>query len=130
MPLTAEAVHNIFMDCLYTDEELQGLPKGVIPESTIQVKGIIHNVGFHGKRLESHREEILELIGELPEDLDKGLSFLALCVDKNNHQWGEHLSMEQLVQLGIGIGKLRYCLPQALWGLLPGHMPYIELVTE
>ena len=121
--LTANKVNALFMACLFKPEE--------DTTNHIPVKGIVNNVGFHPERLEARREEIEVLLAELPNEFMKtgggGMSFLNACMDKQGHQWGEHPSMEQLFQLGMGIGKVTCLLPRDAWAVLPGGMPYYSV---
>jgi len=58
-----------------------------------------------------------------------GWSFLNACDDKHGNQWTDlHLRMEQLFQLGIGIGKVKCLMPRAMWSALPGGMPYYAVI--
>jgi hypothetical protein len=41
-----------------------------------------------------------------------------------------HQRVEQLVQLGIAVGKIRYLLPRDMWDALPGGMPYFVVVDR
>lgn len=120
LELTAKNVDAVFRDCLFGDEEDR--------TNHIIVEGIVNDFGLHPKRLESHRDEIIELLSQLPDGFRKesggGWSFLNACVTKNGSQWGEHIHVEQLVTLGIGIGKVEYCLPRDMWKALPGGVPY------
>jgi hypothetical protein len=125
MELTAENVEKIFMDCLFDDKEVvEGWPK----EELTPGSGVMTNCGFNKKRLEAHRQEISELLDQLPEGFKQGWSFLNMCVDKNGVQWGEHPNMDQLVCLGTAIGKLKLLAPREMWGMLPGGMPYYQLM--
>jgi len=104
--LTAKRVNDIFMDCLFTDEETKEGP----PKDYVKGEGIMNMFGFHPGRLESHREEIIELLKELPEQFRKdaggGWSFLNACDDRHGNQWtGLHRDMELLFALGSAIEK-------------------------
>jgi len=81
--LTSEKVEAIFMDCLFRD--------GEDTSNHIAVEGVVHNVGFHPERLESHRAEIEAMLDELPEMFHEksggGWSFLNACNDKHDNQW-------------------------------------------
>jgi hypothetical protein len=55
------------------------------------------------------------------------MSFLNACVDKHGNHWGEHPSVEQLLVLGVAIGKIEYCLPREYWRALPGGVPYFMI---
>lgn len=127
--LTSERVEKIFMDCLFKNEEvIDGKP---IFEP-VKAEGIMTNIGFHPERLQSHKEEIIEMLNELPENFHVktggGWSFLFACNDKHGELWtGLHERMEQLFQLGIGIGKVSYLMPRHMWEVLPGKMPYFVI---
>lgn len=80
----------------------------------------------------SHKKEIRDLLEQLPDEFktcekDVGISFLQMCYDVDNIQWGEHQNMEQLMALGIGVGLVTMCLPRELWKHLPAEMPYISV---
>lgn len=117
-----ETVQTIFIDCLFSN--------GEDTSNYVSAEGITVDVGFHPERLNGHKPEIEALLDELPSDfressLGGGMSFLAACEDRHGNQWtGDHQRMEQLFQLGIGIGKVKSLLPRSLWKLLPGGMPY------
>ena len=122
--LTAEQVNAIFMDSLFRE--------GEDTSNHIKAEGIINSVGFHPERLQYHKIEIEAMLDELPENFKKsgggGWSFLNACNDKHGNQWtGLHQHMEQLFQLGIGIGKVKYLTPRDMWSVLPGGMPYIVI---
>lgn len=122
--LTPEKVESIFLDCLFKEEE--------DTSNHIKAEGIVHTVGFHPGRLESHKEEVEELLEELPDEFKKsgggGWSFLNACNDRHGNQWtGLHRTMEQLVLLGIAIGKVKFQLPRETWKALPGGMPYLVI---
>lgn len=125
--LNAERVNAVFCDCVFQD--------GEDTKVHIQAEGITGKVGFHPRRLESHRAEIETMLDELPENFRQsgggGWTFLNACNDRHGNQWtGLHLRMEQLFQLGIGIGKVQSCLPRELWSALPGGMPYYIIMDE
>ena len=127
--LTAEKVEEIFMDCLFRKEEIN---KGIPIKEPIKVEGLVNTFGFHPDRVKKHKEEIKSLLRELPDQFFKngggGWSFLNLCNTKDGEQWtGLHQRMEQLVCLGIAIGKVRYNLPRENWNILPGGVPYVSI---
>lgn len=122
--LDPQRVTNIFLDCLFKD--------GEETKDHVVAEGIVQTVGFHPGRLEDHRSEIEALLGELPDEFKAsnggGWSFLNACMDRHGNQWtGLHQVMEQLVQLGIAIGKVEYQLPREAWSALPGGMPYFVI---
>lgn len=120
--LSADNVENIFIDCLYND--------GEDTSDHILAEGVMLNAGFKPEKIEEHRQEIHNMLADLPDQFKEstgggGWSFLQACVDKNNRQWtGMHQTMDQLVLLGLAIGEVEYCLPRELWPALPGGMPY------
>mgnify|MGYP001566155891 FL=1 len=124
--LNPERVDAIFMDCLFRE--------GEDTSKYVKAEGIVRNVGFHPERLENHKAEIVALLDELPEQFKEssggGWSFLNACMDKHGNQWtGLHRTMEQLFQLGIGIGKVKGLMPREMWGALPGGMPYYVITA-
>jgi hypothetical protein len=124
MKLSAENVHKIFQDCLFKKEENH--------EDNIRVEGITCNFGFHPGRLKSNKDKISELVYQLPKEFRKsseagGHSFLNACVDGDGQQWGEHRNVEQLMVLGVAIGKIEYLVPKEMWGILPGGVPYFRV---
>ena len=122
--ISSSEVHEIFLDCLFTPEEVAG----GTPEKFIEVEGVQHTFCFHPKRVKSHRKRIREILKELPDafhrDMGGGWSFLKACMTKDGIQWGEQMSVNELMCLGIAIGVISYCLPRHLWNVLPGSMPY------
>lgn len=69
------------------------------------------------------------MLAELPDDfkISRGgsYSFLNACLDKHGNQWtGLHRAQEELVRLGIAIGRVECCFPRETWAALPGGMPY------
>ena len=58
MKLTAEKVNEIFMDCLFKD--------GEDTSGHIAAEGVVTKVGFHPMRLEAHKEDIRQLLQDLP----------------------------------------------------------------
>jgi hypothetical protein len=125
MMLTPQAVSTIFLDCLFRDEELTGDKP---PPDAVLVEGIVTSAGFHPGRLKQHEAEIVALLGELPPEFKDGWSFLNMCTDKHGNLWtGVHRSVEELVLLGMGIGKVKLCAPREMWAVLPGGVPYYQV---
>lgn len=125
--LSAQRVEEIFLDCLFNDDEDTA--------DHVECEGILHTAWFHPGRLETNRTEIGALLDELPEPFHEagggGWSFLNACNDKNNVQWtGFHQTMERLFLLGIGIGRAQWLLPRNMWSAFPGGMPYVVVKTE
>lgn len=126
MKLTANNVITILKDCLFKDDEPQDNP--------ILVKGIVSDFGFHPKRIESHKKDIVDMLKQLPKnfktDEGGGWSFLQACNDINGNQWGEHRSMEALFVLGLAIQKVKLLIPKEMWSALPGGMPYYAILQQ
>lgn len=128
--LESKRVEEVFVDCLFKDGEDHS--------EFIKAEGVVRTVGFHPGRLSGHIEEIREMLMELPVEFMKssgenggGWTFLNACNDKDGRQWtGSHLAMEQLFQLGIGIGLVECCLPRVMWPVLPGGVPYYTVDDE
>lgn len=121
----AEKVNAIAKDCFPNDDELEN----GWPSDAVLVDGIVAKFGFHPGRLESHRQEVKEIIDLMPRQFRAGTgggwSFLNLCLTEAGEQWGEHSDMELLVVLAIGLGLGKFQMPRELWSVLPGGMPYV-----
>lgn len=124
MKLTSQNVDTVFMDCLFEDGEDTSNP--AIAE------GVINKFGFHKDRLESHKEEIKEMLQCLPDEFHRekggGWTFLNACMDRDDIQWGEHQSIEKLLVLGIATGQAKIQMPREMWSILPGGMPYFQVL--
>jgi hypothetical protein len=118
--LNAERIEVIFRDCLFKE--------GEDTTTAILAKGIVIDAGFHPVRLENYRNEVSDLLFELPVEFQKaeggGWSFLNACVDRKGRHWGEHRNMEQLFLLGLALGKVKCQMPREMWSMLPGGVPY------
>jgi hypothetical protein len=113
-------------DCLYTEKELKG--KHEPPPEAVVVEGVVNTFGLHPERLEAHRDEIVEMVGELPTeflDIGGGWSFLNLPIRKDDSQWGEQSDAEALFVLAAGLGLAEVQLPRSMWHSLPGGVPYV-----
>jgi hypothetical protein len=130
MELTAENVGLIFQDCLFAKEEIETVKE----EDILKVEGVLHNFGLNPSRVEMNREQIKSLLEQLPANFMKGTgdgwSFLNACMTKDGIKWGEHISIEQLLVLGIAAGFVSYCFPRDLWTAFPGGMPYFSIDLE
>lgn len=125
--LSADNSHEIFIKCLFKNEE----PK----DNPVIVDGITMKVGFHPQRVKENENKIIEMLAQLPEEFQQsggeGMSFLNACNDKNGRQWADmHRTMEELVCLGIAIGKVKFLMPRDLWSVLPGGMPYFVVLNN
>ena len=122
--INPERVGAIFLECLY--DESKDL------ETQVVVNGVINTASFNLDRLKKHENEIYSILNELPDTFKAsgggGWSFLNACTDKHGNIWTDfHMRVEQLVLLGIAIGKVQFILPRDLWSSLPGSMPYLAI---
>lgn len=126
MELTAKNVNQVFLDCLFKSED--DLSK------TVEATGVILKCKFNPERLESHREDIKSMLGQLPDEfMEKtggGWSFLNACMTKDGTHWGEHTNIDKLLCLGLAIGKVEFCLGREYWNLFPGGVPYFMIKGE
>lgn len=133
--ISAERVHEILKDCLYKEEELNPETPDEPPEEAIIAKGIQTIFAFHPERLENHREEVKEILEELPEAFriskGGGWSFLNMTTTQENilqnrnspEPWGEQAAAQELACLAIGLG-LGEWIGVEMQEALPGGMPY------
>lgn len=120
MNLTSDNVNKIFMKCLFSENE--------DTTNYIEAKGVKTHVCFNPTRLEENKLNIINMLDDLPNEFKTsgggGMTFLNACVDKHNNQWGGHSSIDQLICLGLGIGKVQYLMEREFWPHLPGGVPY------
>ena len=121
MELTTENVTNVFKKCLFNDNENISNP--------IIAEGITAKFGFNQKRLNSHINDITDMLSQLPKEFQRdsggGTSFLNACDNANGEQWtGLHEVMELLFMLGLATGNVQCLMPRDMWKVLPGGMPY------
>ena len=117
--LTTQAVQDVLLECLSDGSE------------SVKVQGIIGHFSFSKVKLEAHRQQVIELLYELPAQFQiahgGGWSFLQAAYDKHGNHWAEHPTMEALFCLGIGLDVAGYVLPREAWSVFPGGMPYIYI---
>jgi hypothetical protein len=122
-PLNPQHVEEVFEACL---------AHGEASHPTCTVQGIVHTAHFAVDELQRRKKEIGGMLAQLPAEFTPceaggagGWSFLNACQDRDGNQWtGLHLTMEQLVLLGLGTDQVAWCLPRDMWTALPGQMPY------
>jgi hypothetical protein len=121
--LKSDDVIRIYADCARAEGN---------ETAKIFVDGIMHKHEFNPVQIEIHKQEIIDMIAELPEGFsDGGDSFLNLCNDKNGELWtGLHQVCEQLMVLGIAIGKIHILFSRDMWRMLPGGMPVLLISEE
>ena len=123
MNLTSDNVQRIFNNCLSDD-----------PDS-IPVEGVLMRANFSEEKLTTHKNEISEMLEQLPDKFHKGKgdgwTFLNLCLDKSGRQWTDlHSVCDMLVCLGLATGLLSFVLPRNLWNIFPGEMPYVVVLLQ
>ena len=128
MELTSENVERVFRECLSDEKE---------GDNVRLVEAVHANVKMAMRldKLKFYQEEIQGMLMQLPRKFREtdggGWSFLNLCTREDGTQWtGSHATMEQLVCLGIGAGKMKYLLPRSMWNILPGGMPYLAVLDK
>ena len=85
-----------------------------------QAEGITTTVGFHPERLESHQGRDRGDVGRASQrvqEVRRWRMVVPECLQRQARQSvdGFHQRMEQLFQLGIGIGKVQSQLPREMW---------------
>lgn len=131
--LTADRVAAVVTDGLFVDEEIQGLSREEIQAKAVVIEGISRAYGFHPERLAGHRDEVYEMLSELPDGFRAsaggGASVLTAHVDRHGNTWtGFHQSVDELFVLGIALGLATWLLPREIWNALPGGMPYVAFL--
>ena len=131
MKLTAENVNKLFLYCLFTEEEVQKAVQAgeKAPQDAIVVKGVVGTFGFHPGRVEESKDEIADLLRQLPETFHDGWSFLNAVLDKDETQWGEQKSANELLCLGQAAGFAQETLPVTFRSSLPGGVPYYTVTV-
>jgi hypothetical protein len=139
-----DRVEKIFIDCLFTADELpqENPTKEDLPADAVIAEGI-STFALHPGRLESHRDEVKDMLDQLPvlfrataEGGGGGWSFLNACMVRERErpelwkveemeQWtGLQVRMDQLFALGQALGYVKSQFPRSMWGSLPGGVPY------
>jgi len=123
-------VIEIVEECLHDDLSMNN--DNVKP---VIVEGIINDFYFNKSKLDKHKDEIYDMLLELPDGFKKssggGWSFNNMLDTKSGIQWsGIHAVMEMLLVLGIGINKVEYCAERKYWEYLPLGMPYLVINDE
>ena len=125
--ISATRVHEIFLDCLHRQTPEDSDP-------CIGIYDVKHVIGFVPSKIEEHREEIYQILQELPdpffEDIGGGYSFMQLPFTKTGEQWGEQTNGNELMGLGLATGYMQYMFSIQMWSALPGRVPYIILFRE
>ncbi len=129
--LTSLNVRETGFACFYPE----GTTEENLPEDAVKVEGITSTLVFNPEKLKENHADIVGYLEQLPEecrvsnDID-GLSFLAMCVDKNKDLWGQHPEMQMLLCLGLAIERVKFVMPRPVWRMFPGGMPYFQYIDE
>lgn len=127
----AARVNEIFLACLFSEEEIAGLDEDKIEAS--RVPGITVTVGFNPKRLNENKPYVKALVEEIVPPAffaQDGASFFGLAETRTGDLWAEHQTMQEFMLLAIGCGYAKYVVPKPAWRLLPGGMPYVQFYKE
>lgn len=121
--INGEEVNELFLGCLFTNEE-------IINETPIRkpiiAEGIMFTVGFDPDKIEKNKDKINKIIDSLPHIFRDGMSFVNLGLDKEGNEWtSSHKTMEELLMLGLAIGKIEYTCSRDMWAFLPYGVPYL-----
>lgn len=135
--LNIENVDRIFSDCMFrSHEEYEECKKEGLHVFVYSIQNPKVKIGFHPERIESHRQEIRDMLSQLPDGFfpgtGDGASFLQACSTKDGQLWtGFHTEMEKLCLLGLASRQMKMCVedPQ-VWYILPGGMPYLQVLLD
>lgn len=130
--IDSKRISEVFKECLFRDEELELAKKNDGSFDTACVLGslVVGSIPvFCWLRILGFKDEIKAYLNLLPDEFKEssggGYTFLNMCVDKNNNQWGGQRQCDELTALGKALGLCDYLLPRQYWGTLPGSVPYI-----
>lgn len=119
--VSADDVRELYRSCLLNDDEVKDDMPVV---DFILGEGVMSVSVFNSDRIDASRDKIRSLFDRIIPDGCDNISFLNLCVDKNDNLWtGEHSTVDLLVQLGVATGDISYLVPRKEWKSLPGGMP-------
>lgn len=132
--LTADRVEAVLKDSLFDAAEVEGLTREEALAKSVVVEGIDQSYALHPDRLANHRDEVYEMLSELPDvfrvsSAGGGSSFLKARQDKHGNRWtGFDRTVDQLFVLGIAVGLAKWLAPREMWTALPGGMPYVAFL--
>lgn len=128
MELTAQNVKQVLTTCLYVQSTPEAAETPCAISKPIVVQGIVNNFEFDRQMLVKETPHIEELLSELPESFKEGSSFMEMYTNRDGEQWtGVIQPLEELLVLGVAVGKIRFLVPREQWWSLSGGMPYIVL---
>jgi len=123
--LESARVEEIFRDCLFRNSE--------DTSAALIVEGAVMTAGFHPGRIEGHKEDVCELLSQLPVQFHAntggGWSLLNACMTRDDEQWtGDQALVDRLFMLGMALELAVCLLPREMWPALPGGVPYYMVV--
>lgn len=126
--INAMRIREILGKCFFSE-----VPE--IGTEAIKAKGINNTFILDPKKITEFESEIISMLDELNEDIreDKGGGISLICIpfDKHDHQWGEQINANELMVLGMAIGRIKYLFEnRMIWSALPGSVPYYVYTTE
>ena len=130
--LTPKNVFDLASKCFFDDEVIEKYDGTPPQELWAKGGGIVRNLVFDKRKIEEHKNEIKELLLQLPDEfMDKekqGISFIKMPFKKDGTQWGEQTHAELLMALGKAAGMVWYT-PRELWALTLG-VPIVQVLQE
>lgn len=121
--LNDRVVNTIFRDCLVRDGDDQS--------KVYPVQHITYEIArFSQDRIDQHRQEIHNLVSQLPEKFnnDGGASFIGTRLNRIGERWTRFEQIqERLVQLGVAIGEIEFVDPRSTWPTLAEGKPRIVI---
>lgn len=108
--LNGQNVMDLMDFCVLTKEETETRRVGTneqIKKTTVVVPGCVALVAFDRARLEIKRNDIMELLNQLPVAFREPTNFVLACEDRNGDEWTANASViDELFMLGEAIDKV------------------------
>ena len=117
--LNEKRIHEIFMNCVFNDRNGKS-------RMCVEVEGVMSDTYMDVNHLDNHKEEISSFLNELPDKFNtsEGASFLDANKDRHGREWTHiALHIDELIQLGMGIGRVVCLTPHDMWENMPGGVP-------
>lgn len=144
--LNAFAIYTLHSYCLFDDSELITPSAGLEeilnavmdsktiakqpPPNAIQAETMLFTWFFHPERLEEKRQEVMEMLSELPLNMalgsnPDGIPCSMLNRDSEGNEWGDTQAAERLLSLAAGLKLVEYLPPQ----YPKRNMPSVRLIA-
>lgn len=128
MRLNATNVEQTILKCLFSEEESEGRSQEELLKEAVVAEGVRSRFAFKKENVEKNKDNIIAMLNDLPEtfmeSVGGGWHFSNACMNKDGHHWGEHISMDHLICLGLAINKVAFTLPREAWDVFPSGLPY------